>query len=123
MADGHQVAHGSNHPHAKDRDKGVAGRAQPACCQGGRAEHAHHQRIGEHHQHMGQLRCDQRAGEGQDGAQFVAQGLQHDEFNSVRRLPGESVQAENVPILKSQTPQHKRIIAMTGMTITHEFAL
>ncbi|MOA40014.1 hypothetical protein D3C78_1618430 [compost metagenome] len=74
MADGDQVADRGQHADAEDRDERVAGRAEAAGGQFGRAEPAHHQGVGEHHQHVRQLRGDQRAGQADEGEQFQAGG-------------------------------------------------
>ena len=121
MADGDQVAHRGQHADAEDRHEGIAGRAQAAGGQLGGAQLAHHQGVGEHHQHMGQLRGDQRAGEAEEGDQFGADGLRHDESGSREDLPEKIRRAENGAILGSQRDVHKRKKAMPGMTNTHGF--
>ncbi|MNT98630.1 hypothetical protein D3C72_2412590 [compost metagenome] len=78
MADGDQVAYGGDHADAEERHEGVAGRAQAASGEISGTEQAHHYGIGEHHQHVRQLGGDQRAGQAQDGHQFVAYALRHE---------------------------------------------
>ncbi|MNF70961.1 hypothetical protein D3C84_528950 [compost metagenome] len=78
MADCDQVAHGGDHADAEDRHEGIAGRTQATGGELRRTEQAHHHGIGEHHQHVGQLGRDQRAGQAQDGQQFVAYALRHE---------------------------------------------
>ncbi|MDT4880288.1 hypothetical protein FQZ97_1160290 [compost metagenome] len=78
VADGDQVAHGGDHPDAEDRGEGIAGRAQAAAGQGLGADQAHHHGVGEDHQHMGELRRDQRSGQAKDGHQFIAYALRHE---------------------------------------------
>lgn len=79
MANGDQAANGGDHPGAEDREDEIAGGAQCATGQLLRAEHGHHQRVGEDHQRMGQLRGDQRAGQAQQCRQLMAKRIFHDE--------------------------------------------
>lgn len=79
MADGDQAAHRGDHPGAEDREDEIAGGTQCTTGQLLRAEHGHHQRVGENHQRVGQLCGDQRAGQTQQRTQFVAKGILHDE--------------------------------------------
>jgi len=79
MANGDQAADGRDHPRAEDREDEVAGSAQRATGQLLRAEHGHHQRVGEDHQRVGQLRRDQRAGQAHQRTQLLTKGIFHDE--------------------------------------------
>ena len=78
MADGDQVAHRGGDADAEDRHQVVGRRAQAAGGQRLGAELAHHHGVGEYHQHVGQLRGDQRAGQAQQGEEFGAGRLWHE---------------------------------------------
>ncbi|CAB5652321.1 Uncharacterised protein [Pseudomonas putida] len=70
LANGHQGADRSDHAKAEDRHERVARRTQAAASQGLRADAGHHQGIGQHHQHVRQLRGDQRPGQAQQSLEF-----------------------------------------------------
>ena len=66
----HQRTHGSNHADAENRYERIARRTQTPASQSLWAQARHHQRIGEHHQHVSQLRGDQRPCQPHNGPEF-----------------------------------------------------
>ncbi|MNV40764.1 hypothetical protein D3C71_1323800 [compost metagenome] len=109
FADGHQGADRGDHAQAEDRHERIAGRAQATAGQGLRADAGHHQGVGEHHQHVRQLRGDERPGEAQQCL----------EFGGGRDVHGLVLVADSVSeatILRLWSTLHKRINTMLGMS-------
>ncbi|OLS63131.1 hypothetical protein PSEMO_18360 [Pseudomonas putida] len=71
MTDGDQGTDRGDHPEAEDRHERIARRTQAAAGQGLGADPGHHQGVGEQHQHMRQLRGNQRPRQPQQCLEFM----------------------------------------------------
>ncbi|MNJ39553.1 hypothetical protein D3C77_344290 [compost metagenome] len=72
LANGHQGPHGRDHSQAENRHERIAGCAQATTGQRLGADAGHHQGVGQHHQHVGQLRGDQWTGQAQQCLEFMS---------------------------------------------------
>ena len=78
LTDSYQGADCRNHPNAENRHKRVGGRTQAAAGKRLGANARHHQGVGEDHQHMRQLRGNQRPRQPQNGPEFNTRWMLHD---------------------------------------------
>jgi hypothetical protein len=112
LANCDQRTDGGHHPDAEKRHEVVAGSAQSAARQGLRPKLAHHHGVGENHQHMRHLRCDQRPGQAQDDPQFFEGVLLHG-----LALGRGGIDERLIVVI--QRLMHKGINTIIGMSKTH----
>ncbi|MNI04372.1 hypothetical protein D3C73_572940 [compost metagenome] len=77
LTDRDQSADGSNHADAENRHERIGRRAEPATGQCLGTQARHHQGVGEDHQHVRQLRGNQRPRQPQDGPEFSTCWMLH----------------------------------------------
>lgn len=109
LANGHQRADGGDHAQAEDRYERIAGCPQATTRQSLRADAGHHQGVGQHHQHVRQLRGNQRPGQAQQSLEFCGG---RDVHGGSPSFWGDQRRA----ILRLWSTLHKRINAIVGMS-------
>ncbi|MNB93636.1 hypothetical protein D3C75_407710 [compost metagenome] len=119
LTDRHQGADRRNHADAENRHERIGRRTEPATGQGLGTQARHHQSVGEDHQHVRQLRGNQRPRQPQDGPEFSTCWMLHG--HHARLSKGN----RKAPILGALHGFHKGIKRMDSMIQTHagEFLL